>query len=251
MNSKEASMVELPRKKVGIVACSGEELPEGTATRLAALKVLEQLRPSETVTICLPLFLAGGEGDRAFARFYPTVAVDGCEKRCAARATEMYSNKPAASLVISDLVVEYGLEPPQGCRRLNEDGLKAADLAAVRLAQMVDDLLEKRWSRRTGEFSEPQEVEEAQEPVQATCSCGSGIPVQKIPIGGQEVTLIALPLIFEQMHKAGRLPSESAAKELLDTVKIYNPIPEVAEGAYAAAILREFGAYCREQELAA
>ena len=64
-------MPELPERKVGIVACSGEELAEGTVTRLAALKVLEQLRPAETVTICLPLFLAGGEGDRAFASFYP------------------------------------------------------------------------------------------------------------------------------------------------------------------------------------
>ncbi len=68
-------MVDLPQKKVGIVACSGEELAEGTVTRLAALKVLEQLRPKDTVTICLPLFLAGGEGDRAFARFYPTIAL--------------------------------------------------------------------------------------------------------------------------------------------------------------------------------
>ena len=57
-------MVDLPQKKVGIVACSGEELAEGTVTRLAALKVLEQLRPKDTVTICLPLFLAGGEGER-------------------------------------------------------------------------------------------------------------------------------------------------------------------------------------------
>ena len=82
-------MPELPKKKVGIIACSGEEIPEGTVTRLAALKVLESLRPQQTVRICLPLFLAGGEGDRAFARFHPTITVDGCEKRCAARGTEM------------------------------------------------------------------------------------------------------------------------------------------------------------------
>ena len=103
-------MVDLPKKKVGIVACSGEELAEGTVTRLAALKVLEQLRPNDTVTICLPLFLAGGQGDRAFARFYPTIAVDGCAERCAARSTELYSGKPAASLVVSDLVAENHLE---------------------------------------------------------------------------------------------------------------------------------------------
>ena len=107
-------MVDLPKKKVGIVACSGEELPEGTVTRLAALKVLEHLRPADTVTICLPLFLAGGEGDRAFARFYPTIAVDGCEMRCAARATEMYSGKPAASLMVRDLVIENNLGQPRG-----------------------------------------------------------------------------------------------------------------------------------------
>ncbi len=123
-------MVDLPKKKVGIVACSGEELAEGTVTRLAALKVLEQLRPGETVTICLPLFLAGGEGDRAFARFYPTIAVDGCELRCAARATEMYSGKPAASIVVTELTEAAGLPRAQGLRRLDLAGNQAVELTA-------------------------------------------------------------------------------------------------------------------------
>jgi uncharacterized metal-binding protein len=241
-------MVDLPKKKVGIVACSGEELAEGTVTRLAALRVLEQLRPGDTVTICLPLFLAGGEGDRAFARFYPTIAVDGCEKRCAARATQLYSGKPAASLVVSEFVEENGLEPPQGLRRLNEAGGKAVELAAGRMAEMVDELLEKRWSRRSGEIIPPEEIEAAQEPVQATCSCGSGIPIQKVTIGGQEVTLIALPLIFEQMQAAGKLPSDAVGHDLLETVKVYNPVPESLEGAYRATILREYTAFCQKKE---
>src|SRR5512146_3467846 len=117
-------MPELPQKKVGIVACSGEELPECTLTCLAALKVLEKLRPGDTVTICLPLFLAGGEGDRAFAKFYPTIALDGCEKRCAARGTEKYSNRPAASLVVSDLIRQHSLGQPHGRRRLDDAGMQ-------------------------------------------------------------------------------------------------------------------------------
>ena len=64
-------MSELLERKVGIVSCSGEELAEGTVARLAALKVLNELRPRDTVTICLPLFLAGGAGDRAFAKLHP------------------------------------------------------------------------------------------------------------------------------------------------------------------------------------
>src|SRR5512139_2035634 len=112
-------MSEMMEKKVGVVSCSGEELPEGTVARLAALKVLNELRPSATVTICLPLFLAGGAGDRAFAKLHPTITVDGCDLRCAAQATEKYSSKPAASLVVNKLVVEAGLEKPEGRRRLN------------------------------------------------------------------------------------------------------------------------------------
>ncbi len=147
-------MPELPKKKVGIVSCSGEELAEGTVTRLAALKVLEQLRPADTVTICLPLFLAGGEGDRAFAKFYPTIAIDGCDKRCAARGTEMYSGKPAASIVVTELVAERGLGKPEGKRRLNEAGQQAVDATAAQMAELVDELLQKHWNRTAGAVEE-------------------------------------------------------------------------------------------------
>src|SRR5512141_2421603 len=100
---------ELLEHKVGIVSCSGEELPEGTVARLAALKVLNELRPRDTVTICLPLFLAGGAGDRAFARLHPTITVDGCDLRCAAHGTEEYSSKPVAGVVVNEVVADCGL----------------------------------------------------------------------------------------------------------------------------------------------
>jgi uncharacterized metal-binding protein len=242
-------MVDLPKNKVGIIACSGEELPEGTVTRLAALRVLEQLRPADTVTICLPLFLAGGEGDRAFARFYPTIAVDGCDLRCAAKATEMYSGKPAASVVISELVAENGLQKPQGMRRLDDPGLQAVEVTSNRVASLVDEILGKRWSRRQGEFIEAEAVPEGthQEPVVATCSCGSGIPIQEVVIDGQIVTLIALPLIFDQLHQAGKLPTQDTARELLETVKIYNPIPTSAETSYLQTLLREYNAFLEKK----
>jgi len=136
-------MPDLPRKKVGIIACSGEELPEGTITRLAALRVLHQLLPDDTVTICLPLFLAGGEGDRNFARFYPTIAVDGCEKQCAFRGTEEYSNRPAAAIVVTDLIASHGLDKPHGCRKPDTVGMKVVELVAQELAGMVEKLLQK------------------------------------------------------------------------------------------------------------
>ena len=241
-------MPDLPQRKVGIVACSGEELAEGTVTRLAALRVLEHLRPGETVTICLPLFLAGGEGDRAFARFYPTIAVDGCDKRCAARATELYSGKPAAGVIVSDLVREHGLGQPEGARRLNASGQQAVDVTADRVAGLVDQLLGGRWSRRSGSFVEPATTTPSGDATQATCACGSGIPIQKVDVDGQPVSLAALPLIFEQFRGAGKAPGADVTRELLETVKVYNDVPAGTDPAYMAALAREYAAFCRQEE---
>ncbi len=241
-------MPELPQRKVGIVACSGEELAEGTVTRLAALRVLEHLRPSETVTICLPLFLAGGEGDRAFARFYPTIAVDGCEERCAARATERYSGKPAAGVVVSDLVSELGLGRPEGARRLNASGQRAVEVTADRVAGLVDEILGRQWNRRSGSFAEAAPAAAAEEAPQAGCACGSAIPMQTVDVNGRAVPLAALPLIFEQFHDAGKVPGAEATRELLEIVKIYNAVPAGVDESYSAALAREYAAFCLQKE---
>ncbi len=239
-------MVDLPQKKVGIVACSGEELAEGTISRLAALRVLEQLRPGDTTVICLPLFLAGGEGDRAFARFYPTIAIDGCDKRCAARGTQMYSAKPAASVVVTDLVAQAGLDQPVGARRLDLAGQQAVDITAKRVATLVDELLAKHWNRSTGQSASPV-TEETQEDKIVACSCGSGIPVQELTISGQRVSLIALPLIFQQFREAGKSPSGETARELMETVKVYNLIPTGKEEEYTVALLSKYAAFCSKE----
>lgn len=239
-------MPDLPRKKVGIVACSGEELPEGTVTRLAALRVLEGLRPGDTVTICLPLFLAGGEGDRAFARFYPTIAVDGCDRRCAARATEQYSGKPAASIVVTELLSGQAPDGLGTARRLTPAGRQAAEATAEAVARRVDELLGQAWDRRAGAFSASEAAPEAedQEPVEATCSCGSGIPVRKVMIAGRAVIVVALPVLMQQFRDAGKAPGEATVRELLDAVKLYNPVPAEDVPAYTAALAREYAAFC-------
>jgi len=238
-------MPELPQKKVGLIACSGEEIAEGTVTRLAALKVLEALRPRQTVTICLPLFLAGGEGDRAFARFHPTITVDGCAKRCAARGTEMYSGKPAVSIVVGNSA-PVDSAALGSARRLNEAGMRVVSDVADQIARHVDRLLDLKWDRRSGQplaSSLPQEESRTR---QAACSCGFGIPVQTLQVAGREVTLIALPLIFAQFREAGKLPSDSTKTELMEAVKICNPVPSEEEAAYAQAIMQEYAAFCRE-----
>jgi len=143
-------MPNLPRKKVGLISCSGEELPEGTVTRRAVRKVLETLRPDDTVTLCLPLFLAGGEGERAFARYYPTIAVDGCDKRCAALATEKFSAKPAASVVVTDVAKESRCGKIGTARRLNNNGQWLAETVAGKIVEETDRLLKRESKGMAG-----------------------------------------------------------------------------------------------------
>lgn len=90
--------------KVGVLSCSGEECLGGTISRLATRKVLEKLKLVETVTLCLPLFLAGGKEERNFAKVFPTISVDGCDKLCAKRSTEKYSGKINGFIDVSKII---------------------------------------------------------------------------------------------------------------------------------------------------
>lgn len=252
-------MPSLPQRKVGIVACSGEEMAEGAVTRLAALKVLEELRPSDTVTICLPLFLAGGEGDRAFAKFYPTIAIDGCGKRCAARATELYSNKPAASILLDDLLAERGLSRPQGLRRLTPESQPAVDALAEAIAAEVDQLMATRWSRAEGKVLEPETSQPAMVS-SAGCACGSGIPVTRVQVNGRAVEIMALEPILEMAYgqglravglaRSGDRPEQQGIipAQLMDTVRLYNTIPVDEDALYTEAVAIAWQSYCAEKE---
>jgi hypothetical protein len=131
---------------------------------------------------------------------------------------------------------------------LNAAGFKAVEITAERLANTVDELVGKQWNRRLGELIQLETIDELEpeassEPVIATCACGSGIPIQTVIIAGKEVTLIGLPLIFQQFSEAGKTPTEENVGELMDTIKIYNPIPADEESAYCEGIRKAYMNY--------
>lgn len=131
-------------KKVGIISCSGEEYAGGGISRLAARRVLERTRPGRTVTICLPLFLAGGEEERYFAQTFPTITIDGCEKRCAFRATEKLSGEVTKALTVSDILgAEKALKAPFSQRHINPEQEKQVDVIIAALTEAVDEIIGK------------------------------------------------------------------------------------------------------------
>jgi uncharacterized metal-binding protein len=92
-------------------------LSEGMISRVATRRMLEQR--DDVVTICLPLFLAGGQEERDFAKNNPCVTVDGCDKKCAAKGVKMYGDvQPKSSIVISKIAKEDKLQKPTSKSRI-------------------------------------------------------------------------------------------------------------------------------------
>lgn len=129
--------------KVGIVPCNGEGICEGSVTRFACRKVLDELRPGQTVTLCLPLFIAGDEKERNFATHFPTITLDGCDKRCSAISTEKLSGKPAASLVVTDIIARHGDKLSGNRQTLTEEDQKIVDMVAQEIAEQVDQIVQR------------------------------------------------------------------------------------------------------------
>lgn len=234
-------MPDLPKKKVGLIACGGEELAEGTLSRVAIRLVLEKLRPDDTVTLCLPLFLAGEKEERAFARFYPTIAVDGCGKDCAARATARFSAPVTAALRVGESLAGLGVTvDPVWRRELDAEGWAAAERLAEAIAAQVDALL---GVRPTGVAAAVTPTVETP----ATCACATQIPIGRIQVAGEEVELLALTPIFERFYQAGKHPDDGLDRELLEAVRVYNPIPDAAVTDTQAALVREYAAFCQQR----
>jgi uncharacterized metal-binding protein len=130
-----------PGVKVGIISCSGEAIPEGTISRLATRRVLESLRPGVTVTLCLPLLLAGNEAERNFARTHPTIAVDGCAEQCARWGTEKHSGAVSGALVVTEILGGEATGCHCSQREAGEADRAAVERAAARIAAEVDAVL--------------------------------------------------------------------------------------------------------------
>ena len=128
------------KPKTGVVSCSGECCSLGTVSRIATRMILEEMRAGETVTICLPLFLAGDSGERMFAQKFPTVAVDGCRKLCATKAIEKYSGETSATVDVEGLLDRWGLEPPASRRVLESEDMVTVRRVAQEIAREIDGI---------------------------------------------------------------------------------------------------------------
>lgn len=224
------------KTKVGIITCSGEEIPEGTISRLATRRVLDLLRPQATVTLCLPLFLAGEERERRFAQQHPTITVDGCDKLCAKRGTEQHSGQVAASLVVTDILGSRAAQCHRSAREYGQMDEEAVWTVAEHIAAAVDEL----------STTAPISIPETSAPAASSgCACGSAPADAKLQLNGKTVTVSGLPLIFDHLQRQGLASGKGAADQLLETVRVYHEVDAGEEHLYREALTAAYVDHCR------
>jgi uncharacterized metal-binding protein len=72
-----------------------------------------------------------------FADLFPTITVDGCEKRCAALGTANLSGKPARTLIVTELLKKRGLPPTTKLRNLGDEDKAAAQEVAAAIDEVL------------------------------------------------------------------------------------------------------------------
>ena len=126
-------------KKVAIVACTGMGKALGTVARQVAYKVVDELRPRNTVLICIPSLAAGVGEYKNLLQKYPSIILDGCVERCATKIISKNRGMMRAKVFLPQMIAKYGLKP-QSRTDLGDEGEKLVSKIAEEVAALVDQL---------------------------------------------------------------------------------------------------------------
>ncbi|MBM4017477.1 MAG: hypothetical protein FJ288_03970 [Planctomycetes bacterium] len=127
--------------KVAVLPCTGIGQAVGTIARQAAYRVCEDLRPRETVLVCLPALVKGVQEDLDMVAECPVVVIEGCKECCATYALAARSAAPSATVSVPEAMKGKGLKIKREARRgLAEPELAVVELVCGKVVAEVDRL---------------------------------------------------------------------------------------------------------------
>jgi len=142
MQEEQVSSQSMRGDKVAIISCAGMDKALGSVARACAFKVVERLRPNETVLVCIPPLVADVKPYSELIKEYPVILIDGCAERCATKIAAKNGAKMRGRVFIPESVQKYGLKP-NTASDIGPEGEKLAEKIAEEIAVQVDKLLGK------------------------------------------------------------------------------------------------------------
>ena len=138
-------------RTVVVIPCSGIGKTAGSVSREAAYELCDALRPDRTRLVALSKLVLGEEEARAAVRAVPSITIDGCKLRCAAKLVELSGGTIAHEVSVLDVYKRNRTLKAEGIAALDAAGLALARAAAEEAALAVD---EATSGRTTGEDSD-------------------------------------------------------------------------------------------------
>ena len=129
-------------EKVAIVACAGMDKALGSVTRVCAFKIIEKLRPSETVLICIPPLITDVKPFSELMKKNSIITIDGCAERCATKIAAKSGAKIRGRVFVPQSVQKYNLKP-NTASDIGTEGEKLAEKIAEETALLIDKILGK------------------------------------------------------------------------------------------------------------
>jgi len=141
-DSQEIGSQPFAKDKVAIIPCAGMDKALGSLARACAFKVVEKLRPSKTVLVCIPPLVAGVKSYSEIVKTYPSIPIDGCAERCATKIAVKNGARVKARILVPESIQKHNLKPGSasdiGC-----DGEELAEKLAEEIAAEIDKLVGK------------------------------------------------------------------------------------------------------------
>ena len=129
-------------EKVAIVACAGMDKPLGSVARACAFKVVEDLKPKDSVLVSIPPLVAGVNPHTEWIKKYPIITIDGCPERCATKIVAKIRGKIRGRVFIPQSAQKHGLKP-ETSTEIGPEGEKLAEKIAEETALLIDKILRK------------------------------------------------------------------------------------------------------------
>lgn len=128
--------------KVAIIACAGMDKALGSIARTCAFKIVEKLRPNETVLICIPPLVADVKPHSELIRKNSVITIDGCTERCATKIASKNGAKIKGRVFVPQSAQKYGLKP-NTASDIGLEGEKLAEKIAEETVLLIDKILGK------------------------------------------------------------------------------------------------------------
>ena len=127
-------------EKIKVIPCSGIGKVYGLVARETVLKVVGELCPDDTETVCLAYLVTGDEEAREQIDGRPCITVDGCAKMCSAKNVKIAGGDIKEEFKVVEAFKEHKGAQAGSATALTDEGWMITGEIAGKVAAAVKSL---------------------------------------------------------------------------------------------------------------